>query len=290
MKALDKETAIARMNTFGRNGTPFLFVIDYMQQHSYVEPLDGIDASVCLYQFRGTGNAPDADARYAGTIDWEFTPPAPADYRRSFDTVRRNLRKAELVGRQQLPDQSDMQSAAPHQPDAERCVPAFTRPVQLWLKDRFVCFSPEIFVRMEEGRIKSFPMKGTIDATLPHAESILLDDAKEAAEHATIVDLIRNDLSMVSEHVTVASYRYIDRLQTNKGPILQTSSEICGMLPGDYTKRLGDILFSLLPAGSITGAPKPRPCKSLPKRKATNGDSIPESWAATPTDGWTAPS
>lgn len=29
MKALDKETAIARMNTFGRNGTPFLFVIDY---------------------------------------------------------------------------------------------------------------------------------------------------------------------------------------------------------------------------------------------------------------------
>ena len=82
--------------------------------------------------------------------------------------------------------------------------------------------------------------------------------AKEAAEHATIVDLIRNDLSMVSEHVTVASYRYIDRLQTNKGPILQTSSEICGMLPGDYTKRLGDILFSLLPAGSITGAPKPR--------------------------------
>ena len=70
--------------------------------------------------------------------------------------------------------------------------------------------------------------------------------------------MIRNDLSMVSEHVTVASYRYIDRLQTNKGPILQTSSEICGMLPGDYTKRLGDILFSLLPAGSITGAPKPR--------------------------------
>ena len=50
MKALDKETAIARMNTFGRNGTPFLFVIDYMQEHSYVEPLDGIDASVCLYQ------------------------------------------------------------------------------------------------------------------------------------------------------------------------------------------------------------------------------------------------
>ena len=203
-----------------------------MQQHSYVEPLDGIDASVCLYQFRGTGNAPDADARYAGTIDWEFTPPAPADYRRSFDTVRRNL----LGGNSYL---TNLTCKVPLRTNLTlKDVFLHSHALyKLWLKDRFVCFSPEIFVRMEEGRIKSFPMKGTIDATLPHAESILLDDAKEAAEHATIVDLIRNDLSMVSEHVTVASYRYIDRLQTNKGPILQTSSEICGMLPGDYTKR-----------------------------------------------------
>ena len=101
-------------------------------------------------------------------------------------------------------------------------------------------------------------MKGTIDATLPDAEKALLNDVKEAAEHATIVDLIRNDLSMVSDHVTVTSYRYIDRLQTNKGAILQTSSEICGALPGNYTEHIGDILFKLLPAGSITGAPKPR--------------------------------
>ena len=85
-----------------------------------------------------------------------------------------------------------------------------------------------------------------------------MQNTKEAAEHATIVDLIRNDLSMVSEHVEVTSYRYIDRLQTNKGPILQTSSEICGTLPEDYTAHLGDIIFRLLPAGSITGAPKPK--------------------------------
>jgi len=126
----------------------------------------------------------------------------------------------------------------------------------LWLKDKFVCFSPEIFVRIDGGEIKSFPMKGTIDATLPNAGQILMQDTKEAAEHATIVDLIRNDLSMVSDHVNVTSYRYIDRLQTNKGPILQTSSEISGTLPPDYKEHIGDILFRLLPAGSITGAPK----------------------------------
>ena len=51
MRALDKETAIARMNTFGRKNTPFLFIIDYTQEQSYVEALDEIDTSVCLYRF-----------------------------------------------------------------------------------------------------------------------------------------------------------------------------------------------------------------------------------------------
>lgn len=56
-------------------------------------------------------------------------------------------------------------------------------------------FSPETFVRIKEGYIYSFPMKGTIDASLPDAKEVLLRDEKEAAEHATITDLIRNDLS-----------------------------------------------------------------------------------------------
>ena len=99
-------------------------------------------------------------------------------------------------------------------------------------------------------------MKGTIDATLPDAVQTLMNDGKEAAEHATIVDLIRNDLSIVASRVRVERYRYIDVLPTNRGPILQTSSEICGELPADYKQQLGDILFSMLPAGSITGAPK----------------------------------
>ena len=42
-------------------------------------------------------------------------------------------------------------------------------------------------------------MKGTIDATRPNAEKELMENKKEAAEHATIVDLIRNDLSIIAE-------------------------------------------------------------------------------------------
>ena len=120
----------------------------------------------------------------------------------------------------------------------------------------FVCFSPETFVRIKGRRIYSYPMKGTLDASLPDAEKQLMEDEKEAAEHATIVDLIRNDLSRVAEDVRVDKYRYIDVLHTNKGDILQTSSEISGRLPEDYRNHLGEILAAQLPAGSITGAPK----------------------------------
>ena len=64
-------------------------------------------------------------------------------------------------------------------------------------------------------------MKGTIDATRPDAEKELMENKKEAAEHATIVDLIRNDLSMIAEKVQVKRYRYVDHLTTNKGEILR---------------------------------------------------------------------
>jgi para-aminobenzoate synthetase component 1 len=99
-------------------------------------------------------------------------------------------------------------------------------------------------------------MKGTIDASIPDAERVILSDGKELAEHYTIVDLIRNDLSMVSEKVRVIRFRYIDRIRTTHKELLQVSSEIRGELPEDYGKRIGSILFRLLPAGSVSGAPK----------------------------------
>ena len=101
-------------------------------------------------------------------------------------------------------------------------------------------------------------MKGTIDAALPNAAQIILNDVKEAAEHATIVDLIRNDLSMVADKVWVESYRYLDTLSTNQKTLLQVSSEVAGLMPKDWRETLGTWLFKLLPAGSISGAPKPR--------------------------------
>jgi para-aminobenzoate synthetase component 1 len=141
-------------------------------------------------------------------------------------------------------------------------------PYKVWFHKRFVVFSPESFVRINDGIIASFPMKGTIAASVPDAERKIMDDPKETAEHATIVDLIRNDLSIVAENVRVSRYRFIDRIQTNFKDLLQVSSEITGELNTDYKKQIGDIMFSLLPAGSVTGAPKKKTLEII--RKAEN--------------------
>jgi len=127
---------------------------------------------------------------------------------------------------------------------------------KLLYHDKFVVFSPEIFVRISDNKIKSFPMKGTIDASIPDAESVILSNIKEKAEHNTIIDLIRNDMSIEAKDVFVTKYRYIDRIRTADKTLLQVSSEITGSLDRDFWKRLGNIIAGMLPAGSVTGAPK----------------------------------
>ena len=57
---------------------------------------------------------------------------------------------------------------------------------------------------------------------------LLLNDVKEEAEHNTIVDLIRNDLSKVADNVSLTRYRYVDRIRKSTGELLQVSSEITG--------------------------------------------------------------
>ena len=118
-------------------------------------------------------------------------------------------------------------------------------------------FSPESFIQIKDGEIFSYPMKGTINATLPDASQLLLENYKETCEHYTIVDLIRNDLNQIAEQVQVKRFRYLEKIRTIRGEIWQTSSEIQGKLFPDWNKKLGNLIFQLLPAGSISGAPKP---------------------------------
>jgi len=140
----------------------------------------------------------------------------------------------------------------------------------IWLKEQFIAFSPETFIQIQNGKIATFPMKGTIDASLPNAKELLLNDPKEYAEHATIVDLLRNDLSRVASKVRVTNFRYYEEIPTQNGVIGQMSSAIEGELPMNYASKIGSILFDLLPAGSVSGAPKKKTAELIASIEGTD--------------------
>ena len=256
MHLYNKEQAIKRMNQFGQLHRPFIFIINYLQDVSYIEEVAAVDSTEVLYNLNGFTNqiisAEDNIATYSAktmpSLHWQPFAESFSSYQRSFNIVRQNI----LAGNSFL---TNLTCRTPVETNLTLNDIYFHSKAiyKLWIKDRFTVFSPEIFVRIHQGKISSYPMKGTIDASIPFAAQLLMNDPKETAEHATIVDLIRNDLSMVANRVSVSRYRYMDRLQTNRGAIFQTSSEIQGILPENYQEHLGDIIFRLLPAGSITG-------------------------------------
>jgi len=180
-------------------------------------------------------------------------PPAFAEYQNAFDKVKTQIG----LGNSYLLNLTFESPIATNLSLAE-IYNLSLAPYKLLFKNRFVVFSPETFVTINDGLISSFPMKGTIDATLPDAEKILLEDKKEHAEHNTIVDLIRNDLAMVSDDVVVERFKFLQKVKTHAGELLQMSSKITGKLPENFKESLGDIILKLLPAGSISGAPKPK--------------------------------
>lgn len=125
---------------------------------------------------------------------------------------------------------------------------------RLYWPERFLCFSPEDFISIHSGRITTYPMKGTLSTDKPLDDLML--DPKETAEHHTVVDLLRNDLGRVARRVRVERFRYVEKVERQKGSLYQTSSEISGQLLPVYRQRYGSLLAELLPAGSVTGAPK----------------------------------
>ncbi len=134
---------------------------------------------------------------------------------------------------------------------------------KLFFQDRFICFSPERFVRIEGDKIFTFPMKGTIDASLPNAKAKILSNLKEMAEHTMVVDLLRNDLNQIATNVRVDRFRYVDKIKAGEKELLQVSSQISGVLPKNWRENLGELFLKLLPAGSITGTPKRSTCKII---------------------------
>ncbi len=239
-----------KMNQWGARRLPFFFIIDFEKIHAQIVPLDEVNTQEILYDINGNRNF-DTPLLAEKPLQFRSIPVSEERYCQAFQKVQHHIRRG---------DSFLLNLTFPSRIESNYSLKDFfyrsSAKYKVWLKNRFVSFSPEIFVQTRGRLIRSFPMKGTLDASLPDAEKILLSDKKELAEHFTIVDLIRNDLSMVAKKVRVKRFRYLDHIKTHKNEILQMSSEIEGELEENYHHHLGDILFKMLPAGSISGAPK----------------------------------
>ena len=245
------------MNLLGKEKKPFVFIIDFEELSPLIFKLHEAEKHL----FWSAPEAQNYQGKKPSEIKyWEISPVAFPQYKKGFGLIQKHIRHG---------DSFLLNYTQPTQVNTNLSLEEIFHSSQalykIYLKDRFVCFSPEIFVRINNGKISSFPMKGTISANIPDAGIILKNDSKELAEHNTIVDLIRNDMSTVSENVCVEKFRYIDKINTNKGELLQMSSQISGTLPENYAERIGDIVFRMLPAGSISGAPKAKTVEIIKK-------------------------
>jgi para-aminobenzoate synthetase component 1 len=219
---------IERINNYAKNKIPFLFIFDYNLNNIIVEKIDDCEKQNIFYKVNKATNFPFGNSTKK-EIKIQKKTISFAEYKKSFDLVQSHIKRGDsfLVN---LTKPTEIEINLSLQ-EIFQCSKA---KYQLYFKDEFVVFSPEIFVKINSGIISAHPMKGTISAEIPNANQIILNDKKEYAEHTTIVDLIRNDLSMVCEKVWVERFRYIDKIVTHNTEILQVSSEIKGQLSLNY--------------------------------------------------------
>ncbi len=251
MNCIDKQSAKTRLNQLSRESTPFILLIDYNADEIYIEELDSLRAEDIMYDFQGKTNAPNYSLNKR--IELQPNPEEFSTYTKKFNKVKNALNEGEtyllnLTCKTLIKTDAGLQEI----------FYAASAKYKLLVNDSFVVFSPETFIEIRGNKIYTYPMKGTIDASYPDAEQVILDNEKETAEQVTVVDLLRNDLSIISSNVQVQRFRYVDKISTVGKEILQVSSEIVGELPDNFRENFGDLLFEILPAGSVSGAPKKR--------------------------------
>ena len=233
-----------QVNSYGASNTPFLFIIDYAMENLQCFPLNDLPETI---QFSINANQKSIEK-----VSVTAFPINLKEYKEGFDKLQNYLHRGDsyLVNYTvETPIDTDV--------SLQEIFKKSVAPYKLMVDESFVVFSPETFVTIEsDGTIATFPMKGTIDANVVNAKFAILANKKEMAEHATVVDLLRNDLSKVATDVTVKDYRYIQEVNTSKGKLLQICSKITGKLLENWKYQIADILLEMLPAGSVTGAPK----------------------------------
>lgn len=236
---------IQRFSSLVSSGVPCFFYTDFAGAtiHCYsLEELKGEDIEFAFKSDSNSSNSPHKPT---------FSPVSLENYRHKFTSVLEHIRCGNtylLNLTQPTPIESPY--------TLHEIYTMAHAPYKLRVRDHFVCFSPEPFVTIENNTIHTYPMKGTIDASLPNAVHTILNDPKEFAEHTMIVDLLRNDLGIVANSIKVEKFRYITTIDTGEKKLHQVSSHISGSLKSDWKENAEALILALLPAGSISGTPK----------------------------------
>ncbi len=248
-----------KLNKFGFEKEPFLFVLSYDLSEFYIEKLSLLPSSIKFElnskeQLKNKITKKDSLNKF---------PISFKEYKNKFDILQEEIRKGNsyLLN---LTAKTKIETLISLDDIYENVEAKF----KLRFKNNnndFICFSPERFVEIKRNKIFTYPMKGTIDATIPNAQARILGDTKEMAEHTMVVDLLRNDLGIIASKVRVDKFRYIERINAGNKKLLQVSSKISANLQNNWHEKIGDIITSILPAGSITGTPKKKTVEILNK-------------------------
>lgn len=126
--------------------------------------------------------------------------------------------------------------------------------------------SPETLVKVTNGEVRTFPLAGTRprgkdDEEDKKLEKELLADEKELSEHNMLVDLGRNDLGKICKYGSVNVEKYMEIQRYSH--VMHIGSTVYGKIRDD--KDAVDAIEAVLPAGTLSGAPKIRACKIINK-------------------------
>jgi para-aminobenzoate synthetase component 1 len=241
-----------KLNEYGKKRKSIFFAIDFEMKEWIFEDEN---VKFQLENFKNFKEKKSKKSTIKNTLHVEFQ-----EYKKAIQKVKEQIKKGNTYFLN-LTFETKLQGDI----DLESIFYNANVPFKIYKKNRFVCFSPERFIQIKNNKIKTYPMKGTIDASIPHALEQILVNKKEMSEHTMVVDLLRNDLGIVGKNVQVEKFRYVDKIQAGKNELLQVSSKITADLEESWHDRLGDILFSMLPAGSITGTPKKKTVEIIKK-------------------------
>ncbi|HID41708.1 MAG TPA: aminodeoxychorismate synthase component I, partial [Pyrodictium sp.] len=231
------------INTYTSQGIPFLFYTDFKGEKIHAYPLRELSSEDIEYSFNSSSTSQ--------ATPLEKLPEPLPHYQKQFQQVINKIRSGDTY-LLNLTQKTKIKTPL----TLKEIFSKAHAPFKLRVRDEFVCFSPEPFIKIEGNTISTYPMKGTIDASIKNAEAKILADQKELAEHIMIVDLLRNDLGIVAKNIHVEKFRYVNKIRAGEKELLQVSSKISGTLPRNWRENFGTILKKLLPAGSISGTPK----------------------------------